>query len=67
MKRHKTVQKDRRKKKTNLGKVFDRHVKFEFEDKDVESTMKTMIKEPYVHHVPVMTGGMGRNAVYEQK
>jgi carboxymethylenebutenolidase len=38
-----------------LGSVFDKHVKFEFEDKDVESTMKTMVKEPYVHHVPVVS------------
>jgi carboxymethylenebutenolidase len=44
--------------------VFDKHVKFEFEEKDVESTMKTMVKEPYVHHVPVMTGGIGYNNVY---
>jgi carboxymethylenebutenolidase len=64
MKQHKTVHKDRRKMKTNHSKVFDKHVKFEFEDKDVDSTMKTMVKEPYVHHVPVMTGGVGYNSVY---
>jgi carboxymethylenebutenolidase len=64
MKQHKTVHKDRRKKKTNLGKIFDKHVKFEFENKDVESTMKTMVRDPYVHHVPVMTGGVGYDNVY---
>jgi carboxymethylenebutenolidase len=64
MKQHETVHKDRRRMKTNHGKVFDKHVKFEFEDKDVDSTMKTMVKEPYVHHVPVMTGGVGYNSVY---
>jgi len=47
-----------------LGNVFDRHVKLEFEDKDVESTMKTMVKEPYVHHTPIMTGGVGYDGVY---
>jgi len=26
--------------------------------------MQTMTKEPYVHHVPVMTGGMGQEDVY---
>jgi carboxymethylenebutenolidase len=31
---------------------------------DVESTMKTMVNQPYVHHVPVMTGGIGYNNVY---
>lgn len=67
MKRLKTKNKNRIKKRgssVKLGKVFDKHVKFEFEDKDVESTMKTMVKEPYVHHVPIMTGGVGHNGVY---
>jgi carboxymethylenebutenolidase len=35
-----------------LGAIFDKHVKCEFEDHDVDATMKTMVKEPYVHHVP---------------
>jgi len=47
-----------------LDNIFDKHVKFEFEDKDVESTMKTMVNEPYVHHVPIMTGGVGYGGVY---
>jgi carboxymethylenebutenolidase len=48
----------------NLGAVFDQHIKHEFEDQDVDATMETMTKEPYVHHVPVMTGGMGYAGVY---
>jgi carboxymethylenebutenolidase len=67
MKKLKTKNKDGSKKKSShisLGKIFDKHVKSEFEDKDVEATMKTMTKEPYVHHVPVMTGGVGYNNVY---
>jgi carboxymethylenebutenolidase len=68
MKKSKTRNKNRIRKKgssTKLGDVFDNHVKFEFEDKDVEPTMKTMVKESYVHHVPVMTGGVGYNGVYD--
>jgi carboxymethylenebutenolidase len=68
MKKSKSKNNNRIKKKsssTNLGKIFDKHVKFEFEDKDVESTMKTMVEEPYVHHVPVSTGGVGYNGVYD--
>jgi carboxymethylenebutenolidase len=57
-------QNKKRRSSAKLGNVFDKHVKFEFEDKDVESTMKTMIKEPYVHHVPTMTGGVGYDKVY---
>jgi carboxymethylenebutenolidase len=48
----------------NLGAVFDQHIKHEFEDHDVDATMQTMTKEPYVHHVPVMTGGIGYDSVY---
>lgn len=47
-----------------LGEVFDEHIKNEFEKHDVEATMKTMVKEPYVHHIPVLTGGFGYDGVY---
>jgi carboxymethylenebutenolidase len=48
----------------DLGAIFDKHVKCEFEDHDVDKTMKTMVKEPYVHHVPTLTGGIGYEGVY---
>jgi carboxymethylenebutenolidase len=48
----------------DLGAVFDEHIKSEFVTKDVEATMKTMVKDPYVHHVPVLTGGVGYEGVY---
>ena len=48
----------------NLGDVFDLHIKHEFQDHDVDATMQTMTSEPYVHHVPMMTGGIGYDAVY---
>ncbi len=54
----------RHKKRSSLGAVFDKHIKCEFQDHDVDATMKTMIREPYVHHVPVLTGGVGYDAVY---
>lgn len=50
---------------TNLGAVFDKHVKLEFEDKDVDATMKTMTEQPYVHNVPTLKGGYGYQGVYE--
>lgn len=55
--------KNKTRKQPNLGRVFDRHVKYEFVNHDVEATMKTMIKEPIVHHVPTMTGGVGFDQV----
>lgn len=48
----------------NLGAVFDQHIKHEFQDHDVDATMETMTEEPYVHHVPMMTGGIGYAGVY---
>jgi carboxymethylenebutenolidase len=47
-----------------LGKMFDKHIEYEFDKEDVEATMTTMTDEPYVHHVPTMTGGIGYNEVY---
>jgi len=47
-----------------LGAVFDAHVKHEFEDHDVEATMKTMAAEPYVLNVPTLIGGVGRAQVH---
>jgi carboxymethylenebutenolidase len=46
-----------------LGAVFDAHTRAEFVDRDLEATMATMVDEPYLNHVPVMTGGIGREAV----
>jgi carboxymethylenebutenolidase len=47
----------------DLATVFDDHVAAEFVDMDLDATMATMTDDPYVNHVPVMTGGVGRDAV----
>jgi len=52
------------KKRKNLGEIFDKHVKHEFVDHDVDATMKTMVNEPIVHHVPILTGGIGFDNVF---
>ncbi len=46
-----------------LGALFDAHVRAEFVDLDIEATMATMTDAPFVNHVPVLTGGFGRDAV----
>jgi carboxymethylenebutenolidase len=63
-KKKKSSNNKRYKKHSSLGAVFDKHIKCEFQDHDVDATMKTMVREPYVHHVPMMTGGIGYNSVY---
>src|SRR4026207_640441 len=47
----------------DLGALFDGHIEREFADHDVNATMETMIPEPYVHCVPVLTGGVGGKGV----
>jgi hypothetical protein len=49
-----------KRKRYSSGAVFDKYVKHEFQDRDVDATMKTMVGEPYVHHVPMTTSGIGR-------
>jgi carboxymethylenebutenolidase len=49
----------------NLADVWDKHLKSEFERKDVDAAMTTMSEEPYVHCVPTLTGGRGYNGVYD--
>lgn len=48
-----------------IEEVFDKHIEYEFENEDLDSTMTTMIKDPYLHHVPTLTGGVGYSEVYE--
>ena len=43
--------------------MWERHMVAEFEEKSIEATMATMTPEPFLNHVPVMTGGVGTKAV----
>ncbi|KAI1742391.1 hypothetical protein F4680DRAFT_31023 [Xylaria scruposa] len=47
----------------DLEAIWEEHTAFEFATRSVAQTMGTMVDEPYVNHVPVMTGGMGRAAL----
>jgi carboxymethylenebutenolidase len=50
---------------SDLAATFDAHVQAEFQDLDLEATMETMTADPYVHHVPTITGGSGTEGVRE--
>ena len=43
--------------------ILDEHVGDEFQLKDAEATMHTMVAEPYLTHVPTLTGGTGYEEV----
>jgi carboxymethylenebutenolidase len=48
---------------SDLAATFDAHVQAEFQDLDLDATMATMSADPYVHHVPTITGGNGTAGV----
>jgi carboxymethylenebutenolidase len=47
----------------DLSGLFDAHVAAEFVAKDADATMTTMTDDPTVIHVPVLTGGRGREQI----
>jgi carboxymethylenebutenolidase len=48
---------------TDLSRLWEEHTNHEFVTRDVESTLATMVEDAYVNHIPVMTGGSGKNAL----
>lgn len=48
----------------DLEKIWERHVALEFATKDPAATMATMVPEPYVNHIPTMTGGIGQKDLF---
>jgi carboxymethylenebutenolidase len=46
-----------------LEQLWSEHLKGEFESKDVEATLATMVEDAYVNHMPVNTGGRGKDAL----
>src|SRR5262245_18871148 len=45
----------------DLVALWEAHCRYEFETRDVDATMATMVAEPYVNHIPTMTGGVGHD------
>ena len=46
-----------------LEELWAEHLRGEFETKDVEATLATMVEDAYVNHMPVNTGGRGKAAL----
>jgi carboxymethylenebutenolidase len=49
----------------SLSNRWDEHVKYEFATRDTEDTIATMVTDAYVNHVPVLTGGVGKDQLRE--
>lgn len=43
-----------------LSDLWDEHLRHEFATRDPDQTIDTMVEDAYVNHVPVLTGGTGR-------
>lgn len=46
-----------------LVRLWEEHTQHEFVTRDAESTLATMVDDAYVNHVPVLTGGFGKEAL----
>jgi len=46
-----------------MVQTWEQHMAAEFQFKDLEVTMATMTAEPRLNNVPVMTGGVGQDAI----
>ncbi len=46
-----------------MADLWDAHTRAEFSEHSLEHTLDTMTAEPYVNHMPVLTGGTGREQV----
>src|SRR6516162_710297 len=49
--------------RTDLSQLWEEHTRHEFTTRDTESTLNTMVEDAYVNHVPVLTGGFGKEAL----
>jgi carboxymethylenebutenolidase len=47
----------------DLSQLWEEHTSHEFVTRDTEATLETMVDDAYVNHVPVMTGGAGKDAL----
>jgi carboxymethylenebutenolidase len=45
--------------------LWERHMRYEFAERDAAATVATMSDDNYVNHVPVLTGGRGRQEMLE--
>lgn len=48
-----------------LIELWERHMSCEFAERDAAATVATMSAESFVNHVPVMTGGRGREELLD--
>jgi len=50
-------------RKEELVRLWEEHLKHEFETHNTQATLDTMVADSYVNHIPVLTGGYGVEAL----
>ena len=48
-----------------LQQLWEEHVRHEFNTRNHEETLATMVEDAYVNHIPVLTGGVGKDELRE--
>jgi carboxymethylenebutenolidase len=48
-----------------LQQLWEEHVRYEFSTRNTDDTLATMVEDAYVNHIPVLTGGVGRDDLRE--
>ena len=48
----------------DLSTIWEDHTANEFGTRDTEATLASMVEDAYVNHVPVLTGGRGKDALH---
>ena len=48
-----------------LSDLWEEHVQYEFSTRNTDDTLATMVDDAYVNHIPVLTGGSGRDELRE--
>jgi carboxymethylenebutenolidase len=51
--------------RATLGQLWEEHVRHEFSTRNTEETLATMVEDAYVNHIPVLTGGVGKDELRE--
>jgi len=48
-----------------LQQLWEEHVRHEFSTHNTDDTLATMVEDAYVNHIPVLTGGVGKDELRE--
>src|SRR5437667_258132 len=44
-----------------LRQLWEEHVQYEFSTRNTDDTLATMVEDAYVNHIPVLSGGVGKD------